>query len=261
MFLSGPEEGALSPVTSSHTEEQVVQGITTTTTSLIQQMGGGGATGERRRRREGETKPRSGRGGGSGLGPPDLDLDQVEKEAREEERRNQEAKEAEEAIWRRKEKRSQTVRPKRRGDHGEQGRRSRSFPRNEAQLNPLLPEGGQSEKRRSEAKSRRRVREDEERKEGGDSTSSHAKHPGSSAAGQKAAFSFLMPRGDQRESDSESEVSLSAASIATTGWREEPPRPQGDAPGPWLKPSPQRLTQVLIGSQLGRRELVGGLSL
>ncbi|XP_028265426.1 membrane-associated guanylate kinase, WW and PDZ domain-containing protein 3-like [Parambassis ranga] len=287
----GPEEGALSPFPSSHTEEQEVQGVTTTTTSLVQQMGGGGATGERRRRREGETKPRSGGGGGRGLGPPDLDLDLVEKEAREDERRNQEAKEeeeerskrkeAEEESRRRKEKkekerRSQTVRPKRQGDHGKQGRRSRSLPRNETQSwDPLLPqegleesEGRQREKRRSETKSRRRVREDEERKEGDDSTSSHAKHPGSSAAGQKAAFSFLMPREDQQESDSESEVSLSAASIATSGWREEShwsgalsPRPQGHVPGPWLKPSPQRLTRVLTGSQLGRRELVGGLSL
>uniref|UniRef100_A0A3B4WT87 PDZ domain-containing protein n=1 Tax=Seriola lalandi dorsalis TaxID=1841481 RepID=A0A3B4WT87_SERLL len=69
-------------------------------------------------------------------------------------------------------------------------------------------------------------------------------------------------------STSYSEVSLSAASIATTGWREESfwrrgesPGRQGNTPGPWLKPSPQRLTQVLIGSRLGGRELAAGLSL
>lgn len=96
---------------------------------------------------------------------------------------------------------------------------------------------------------------------------------------QKAPFSFLMPRDDddddqQHLSDSESaasysEVSLSAASIATTGWREESdwrraessPWQQRNTPGPWLKPSRQRLTEVLIGSRLGGRELAGGLSL
>uniref|UniRef100_A0A3Q3W944 PDZ domain-containing protein n=1 Tax=Mola mola TaxID=94237 RepID=A0A3Q3W944_MOLML len=60
---------------------------------------------------------------------------------------------------------------------------------------------------------------------------------------------------------------ISTASIATAGWREdsdwraESPWDQGKAPGPWLKPSPQRLTQVLTGSRLSGRELVGGLSL
>lgn len=112
---------------------------------------------------------------------------------------------------------------------------------------------------------------------GDNSTNRRAKHAGSSASSQKAAFSFLMPldddNTDRRLSDSESaasfsELSLSAASIATAGLREESDWrrdelgwQEGDTPGPWLKPSPQKLTQVLTGSRLRGRELVGGLSL
>ncbi|XP_022619622.1 PDZ domain-containing protein MAGIX [Seriola dumerili] len=174
----GPEEGALSPSPSSHTEEQDVDTITMTTASLSQQKRGGGGT-----------------GGGEG--------------------------------------------------------------------------GGEKEATR---------KEEDEREDRDDSATSHAKHSGSTGAAQRAVFSFLMPMDDddderQHQSDSESaasysEVSLSAASIATTGWREESfwrrgesPGRQGNTPGPWLKPSPQRLTQVLIGSRLGGRELAAGLSL
>lgn len=257
--------------------------LTITTASLSQQRGGGSVTGgegggERRRRtkREGETKQRTGGGGGGGLGPPDLDLDLVEEEAREEEMRRQ----------------SQTVRQKvKRDGQREQGSRSRSLPRNNARSwDTSLPEqrveveepggGVRERKRRSETKSRRRATEadgeEEERREAIEgSTARHAKHSGSTAPPQTSAFSFLRPTDDehQRLSDSESaasfsEVSLSAASIATAGWREdsdwrraESPQEQRKAPGPWLKPSPQKLTQVLIGSRLSGRELVGGLSL
>lgn len=256
--------------------------LTITTASLSQQTGGGSVTGEgggekrTRTRREGETKQRTGGGGGGGLGPPDLDLDLVEEEAREEEMR----------------RRCQTVRQKvKRGGQREQGSRSRSLPRNSARSwDTSLPEqrveveepgGGVRERKRiSETKSRRRAkeadREEEERREAIEgSTARHAKHSGSSAPAQASAFSFLRPTDSehQRLSDSESvasfsEVSLSAASIATAGWREdfdwrraESPQEQRKAPGPWLKPSPQKLTQVLIGSRLSRRELVGSLSL
>ncbi|XP_037628688.1 membrane-associated guanylate kinase, WW and PDZ domain-containing protein 1 isoform X1 [Sebastes umbrosus] len=287
----GPEEGALSPSSSSHTEEQDVETVTMTTASLSQQRGGGGATGggegggERRRtRREGETKQRTGgRGGRGGEGPPDLDLDVVEEEAREEEEEEEERR-----------RRSQTVRQKeKRHEQREQGKRSRSLPRISARSwdTLMLPEGVEVEesgggvkerRRRSETKSRSRAtetdREEQKRGERRDdsTTTRHAKHSGSSGAAQKVAFSFLMPMDDdehQRLSDSESatslsEVSLSAASIATAGWREdshwrraESPWQQGNAPGPWLKPSPQKLTQVLVGSRRGGRELAGGLSL
>ncbi|XP_030278581.1 LOW QUALITY PROTEIN: membrane-associated guanylate kinase, WW and PDZ domain-containing protein 1-like [Sparus aurata] len=279
----GPEEGALSPSSSSHTEEQDVETVTMTTASLSQQRGGGSGTGggegggeiRRRTRREGETKRRTGGGGGGGLGPPDLDLDLVEEEAREEDRREEERK-----------KRSQTVRPKEKRDvQMEQWRSSRSLPRVSARSwDASLPEervdveepggGGRERRRRSETKSRRRTeagREEVEGEERRDGPTRHAKHSGRSAAAQRAPFSFLGPMDDdepQRLSDSESaasysEVSLSAASIATAGWRQdfdwrraESPLEQGNAPGPWLKPSPQRLTQALIGSRLR-----GGLSL
>ncbi|XP_035864070.1 membrane-associated guanylate kinase, WW and PDZ domain-containing protein 1 isoform X3 [Sander lucioperca] len=273
----GPEEGALSPSSSSHTEETHVETVTVTTASLGQQqrggggtegvgVGGGGGGGERRKtRREGETKRRT-TGGRGGLGPPDLDLDAVEKEAREEEEEEEERR------------RSQTVRQKgKRENQREQGRRSRSLPRISARSwDALLPPEGveveaEERRRRSETKSRRKAtagnREGEERRERGDSTARRAKHSGSSGAPQKAVFSFLMPRDDESEFDSESaasfsEVSQSAASVATAaGWREESdwrraesPWQQGNAPGPWLKPSPQKLTKVLIGCRLGGRE-------
>lgn len=104
------------------------------------------------------------------------------------------------------------------------------------------------------------------------SATRHAKHAGSSASPQKTAFSFLMPMNDEdnrsESAGSFSEVSLSAASIATASWRKdsdwrraESPWQHEDTPGPWLKPTPQRLTQVLIGSRLGGQDLAGGLSL
>ncbi|XP_067095194.1 membrane-associated guanylate kinase, WW and PDZ domain-containing protein 3 [Osmerus mordax] len=84
---------------------------------------------------------------------------------------------------------------------------------------------------------------------------------------QKALFSFLMPlevdQSDAESLASLSEVSMSAASIAGLGeWHDpwstsswQPPH----APGPWLKPSQQKLSQVLQGSHpIGRQ---GGLCL
>lgn len=276
----GPEEGALSPSSSSHTEEQDVETVTMTTTSLSRQRGGagggtgGGEGGERRRTRgEGETKRKT---GGGGLGPPDLDLDVVEEEAREEERRREEGRKQHEE---KRKRRSQTVRQKEKHEEQkEQGSRSRSLPSSSSPpWDTSLPEERQEEpggaaterrRRRSETKSRSRPVGREEARE---DTSHHAKHSGSSAPAQRAAFSFLMPLDDERPrlSDCESaasfsEVSLSAASIATTGWgkdsdwgRPESPWQQENAPGPWLKPSPQTLTRVLIGSRLSGRGLAG----
>lgn len=249
--------------------------VTVTTASLgLQQRGGGGTErgggGERRKtRREGETKRRT--GGRGGLGPPDLDLDAVEEEAREEEEEEEEER-----------RRSQTVRQKgTRENQREHGRRSRSLPRISARSwDAMLPPEGveveeeaEERRRRAETKSKRRVtaanREGEGRRERDDSTARRAKHSGSSGTPQhqKAMFSFLMPKDDESEFDSESaasfsEVSQSAASVATAaGWREdsdwrraESPWQQGNAPGPWLKPSPQKLTKVLIGCRLGGRE-------
>lgn len=251
-----------------------------TTASLSQQRGGGSGTGggdgggeiRRRTRREGETKRRTGGGGGE-LGPPDLDLDLVEEEAREEERREEERR-----------RRSQIVRPKeKRNVQMEECRSSKSLPRISARSwDARLPEervdveepggGGRERRRRSEMKSRRRAeagRDEVEREERRDSPTRHAKHSGHSAAAQRAPFSFLGPMDDDEHlSDSESaasysEVSQSAASITTVGWRQnfdwrraESPWEVGNAPGPWLKPSPQRLTQALIGSRFR-----GGLSL
>lgn len=266
-----PEEGALSPSSSSHTEEQGMDAVTVTTAYLSQQRGDGGGERRRRPRREGENKQRTGGRGGGGSGPPDLDLDQVEEEAQEEERR-----------------RSQTVRQKEKRDgQREHGNGSRSLPRNGARSWDTSPPerleeepgaGARERKRRSGAQSRRRPAEagrEEKKEERKGSSAPHPKHSGGSAPAQRSAFSFLRPMDDsdeERRSDGESansfsEVSQSAASVATAGWREdsdwraESPWEQEKVPGPWLKPSPQRLTQVLVGSRLRGRELVGGLSL
>ena len=260
VFPSGPEERALSPSSSSCTEGR--GSVTMATTSFSRHSRGGGeGGGERRKRRE-----RAGPAGGSA--PTDLDLDLVEEEAREEEqaarRRQEEETRRRKEEEEKRERKSQTVRQKKRDDQKEQGRRSRSLPRNGASSwglqQPGEAGGGQEARRRSETKSGGG-------EEGHDNLTHNAKHAGRSAAAQRAAFSFLMPMDDaQHPSDSESaasysEVSLSAASIATAG-REESRRrvessgQQGNAPGPWLKPSPNKLTQVLIGSQLH-----GGLSL
>ncbi|CAB1427534.1 unnamed protein product [Pleuronectes platessa] len=130
-------------------------------------------------------------------------------------------------------RRSQTVRQKKRDDQREQGRRSRSLPRDRAQsLTSWPPEGGVEVTRSGEGarerKRREREEEQEDREEKDDSITRHAKHSGNSGAAQRASFSFLMPMDDhefQRRSDSESagsfsEVSQSAASIATAGRRE-----------------------------------------
>ncbi|XP_027131422.1 membrane-associated guanylate kinase, WW and PDZ domain-containing protein 1 isoform X2 [Larimichthys crocea] len=284
----GPEEGALSPSSSSPTEEQDVDTVTMTTASLSQQWGGGSGTGggerrKRRTRREGETIRRTGGGrGGEGLGPPDLDLDIVEEDAREEERRREEEEERRREERRR---RSQTVRQKEKpGAQTEQGRSSRSgasswdtfVPKERVEVDE--PGGGVRERRRrSETKSRRRATEEvDERRKERHSTARLPKHSGSSAPAQRRTFSFLRPDDDderRHSSDCESaasfsEVSQSAASIAATEWREDSdwrraksPWEQGNSPGRWLKPTTQRLSKVLIGSRLGRREVAGGLSL
>lgn len=234
--------------------------------------GRGGGESRRRMRGEGETKQRT---GGRREGPPDLDLDLVEEEAQEEERRRK------------------SHRPKqkeKRDGHREKGIRSRSLPRitartrdtspheeKDEELNGVVMEGrrhseitrGQRAKEAaSEKKDQRTAREEK--------PTSHAKDSGSSAPAQRSAFSFLRPMDDdddderERVSDIESassfsEVSLSAASVATAGWRDDwggaSPWEQRKGPGPWLKPSSQRLTEVLIGHRLGDQRLVGGLSL
>uniref|UniRef100_A0AAV2LXR8 PDZ domain-containing protein n=1 Tax=Knipowitschia caucasica TaxID=637954 RepID=A0AAV2LXR8_KNICA len=79
-------------------------------------------------------------------------------------------------------------------------------------------------------------------------------------------FSFLMARDDQPSSDSESAASFSGVSqsAASIAWREESDWRSAEPNSPpsrWLKPSSQKLTQVLIDSRLGGQSLVGGLSL
>lgn len=220
-------------------------------------------------RREGETRHSvGGRGGGGGA--PDLDLDQDLVEEQEED----------EAVRRR---RSRTVRQKQR----EPGSRSRSSPRSSSPSWDSSPHGegmepgsaGRERRRKNEKKSRRRAEEEGEEEEERDGSPAHnAKVSGSSrASAQRSAFSFLRPMtheprplSDSESTTSFSEVSLSAASIATASRREDPDwriraessgDESGAPPGPWLKPSPQRLSRVLIGSRRSGQEIVGGLSI
>ncbi|XP_051964591.1 membrane-associated guanylate kinase, WW and PDZ domain-containing protein 1-like [Xyrauchen texanus] len=90
-------------------------------------------------------------------------------------------------------------------------------------------------------------------------------------AKQQAPFSFIMPLdNDDNGSDAESarsfsEVSVSAASISFTGTQwplehispEQAPGSSTAAPGPWLVPSPHKLSQVLEGKRLSQNK--GGL--
>lgn len=87
---------------------------------------------------------------------------------------------------------------------------------------------------------------------------------------QRAPFSFLMPLDNENDgSDAESavsfsEVSVSAASISFSGtqWPREHVSPllapeSTTPPGPWLIPSPHKLSQVLGGKRMSRNK--GGL--
>ncbi|KAM4563516.1 membrane-associated guanylate kinase, WW and PDZ domain-containing protein 3 isoform 2-T2 [Odontesthes bonariensis] len=289
----GPEERALSPSSSVYTEGREAVTMATTSFSRHSRGGGGGEGGGERRKRRERT---GGGGSGPDDLDLDLVEEEAreeelaarrrqeeERRRRKEEEERRRKKEEEEERRRRKveeeerrrkeeeeerrERKSQTVRQKKRDDQKEQGRRSRSLPRNGAsrwgfqQLQEAggVPGASGRSQRRSSGRQEEGQEEGQEEREGHDNSTHNAKHPARSA--QRAAFSFLMPMDDaQRLSDSESaasysEVSLSAASIATAG-REEPSGQQGGAPGPWLKPSPKKLTQVLIGSQLR-----GGLAL
>lgn len=88
---------------------------------------------------------------------------------------------------------------------------------------------------------------------------------------QRAPFSFLMPLDNDNDgSDAESarsfsEVSVSAASISFSGsqWPRDnvspllAPGSSTTPPGPWLVPSPHKLSQVLEGKRMSRNK--GGL--
>ncbi|KAL0186012.1 hypothetical protein M9458_017682, partial [Cirrhinus mrigala] len=73
---------------------------------------------------------------------------------------------------------------------------------------------------------------------------------------QRTPFSFLMPL--DNDDDGFSEVSVSAASIAFSGTHPlQAPGSPTTAPGPWLVPSPHKLSQVLEGKRLSQNK--GGL--
>lgn len=273
--LSGPEEEGFSPSSPSQKEENALDLVTMTTVSPTQQKGGsvrgreGGAESRRRMRREGETKQRT---GGRREGPPDLDLDLVEEEAQEEERRRQKSHRP-----RHKEKRDDQ-REKGIGSSLPRSRReASSHKERDKELDGVVLERRRhsEETRGLRMKEAESVKEDK-RNDREEKTTSQAKDSGSSAPAQRSAFSFLRPMDDDDSDDHEhasdnesatsfSEVSLSAASITTAGWMDDwgaaSPWEQRNGPGPWLKPSPQRMTEVLIGNRLSGQRLVGGLSL
>nr|XP_054602218.1 membrane-associated guanylate kinase, WW and PDZ domain-containing protein 1 isoform X2 [Nothobranchius furzeri] len=262
----GPEEGFLSSSFSSRKEEKDLITMTTTSHDWHSRRGGhasGGGGGEwRRKESKVETKPRT---RGKEDGPPYLDLDLVDVEAREKEERRKE-KEAE-GRWQVKEERrrrreqeekerSQTIRQKKQDCQGEQPRRSMSLPRNRSSSwDALLLEEAEDG--------------DGERKSNTDrgKASQHAKPAGSSTAAPRVAFSFLMPMDNQqplsesKSAASFSEISQSAATVEPEWRRTRPVWQQEIGPGRWIKPSQQKLTQVLIGSRLSGQEVAGRLSL
>ncbi|XP_061644905.1 membrane-associated guanylate kinase, WW and PDZ domain-containing protein 3 isoform X2 [Phyllopteryx taeniolatus] len=120
----------------------------------------------------------------------------------------------------------------------------------------------QEEKRKRRREQGRKTREETTQQEKDTKHSGScevAKHSESWPAPQQAAFSFLMPR-DEPLSDSQSDDSKSGASVASD-WRRAGPRQEEGRGLPWLEPTPQRLTQVLIGSRLSGGDLMGGLVL
>ncbi|XP_053704848.1 membrane-associated guanylate kinase, WW and PDZ domain-containing protein 1 isoform X3 [Synchiropus splendidus] len=216
-----PEDGAPSPVSSSpREEEQEVNQNTMTTASLSPEGGGGGQ--RRRRSRVGGTKGRTG-------GVPDLDLDLVDKEALEEDRK--------------KEKASRRQRAREQVD--QQGA---VWSRTQSERSPRVRRSRKSEEAATSDRSSALQAQPSQRKK------------------QEMPFSFLMPKDhlehwDNQSTASSTDVSQSAASItsswrADSDWRRAPATwQQSDGPGPWLEPSPLRLTEVLIGSRLTRRGL------
>ncbi len=85
---------------------------------------------------------------------------------------------------------------------------------------------------------------------------------------QRTPFSFLMPLDNDDDAESAhsfSEVSVSAASIAFSGTQWpldaisplQAPGSPTTVPGPWLVPSPHKLSQVLEGKRLSEKK--GGL--
>lgn len=233
--------------------------VTTTTASSVVTANtttAGGGEGERRRKSRDDRETKTDRNRAKpGLRPtpPDLDLDLVDKEQAAKEREAEEDRRKNEKQRRR----SQTVREK---NQDEQGRSSWSLPRNGARSwnRAAAEEGAGLEV--SEKKQRHKRKEDVLR----ENVKIDRDHASNRAVSEP--FSFLMARNHLPPSDSESgasfsEISQSAASIV---WREESDWSRADheaPPGPWLKPSPQKLTQVLIGSRLSGRGLAGGLSL
>lgn len=75
----------------------------------------------------------------------------------------------------------------------------------------------------------------------------------------RAPFSFLMPLdNDDDGSGAESAHSISEVSIAfSTQWPLQGPGSSTTPPGPWLVPSPHKLSQVLEGKRLSQNK--GGL--
>ncbi|XP_019716388.1 membrane-associated guanylate kinase, WW and PDZ domain-containing protein 3 isoform X2 [Hippocampus comes] len=111
-----------------------------------------------------------------------------------------------------------------------------------------------------EARKRRNEREEERKRRRQQARAAEdAKRSGSRPALQQAPFSFLMPR-DERSADSQSEDGESGASLPSA-WRRAGLGRQEARGLPWREPSPRRLTRVLIGSRLGGRGRLAGLTL
>lgn len=260
----GPEEGALSPSTPPPQEPD--SSIMAAAGTTIEPGGGGeGERSSRRNREETRAKPR----------PivPDLDLDAVDQEQRHKSQKHR--------------KRSGKNK-----EEEEEGTHGRSLPRNKAPSWDKKDENQEEEGRSSVSRSRAttieeglssrsvsknratsRGTEEQEKKRRSKRKEVDILKDGVKMAEDRESkrmisenFSFLMPRDDEAPSDNESvasfsEVSQSAASIA---WREDSDWRRADSnspPGPWIKPSHKKLSQVLIGSRLSGQSMVGGLSL
>ncbi|XP_043102339.1 membrane-associated guanylate kinase, WW and PDZ domain-containing protein 1 isoform X2 [Puntigrus tetrazona] len=165
--------------------------------------------------------------------------------------------------------------------------RSREGPRREEKVDDTRGEGkGEEERRRGRQKSnsvgerRRKVKDASSERENGLQTDRENERgsvrkekrdhnrTSTTEVTQRTPFSFLMPLENDDDAESVhsfSEVSVSAASIAFSGTQWpldaisplQAPGSPTTSPGPWLVPSPHKLSQVLEGKMLSQNK--GGL--
>ncbi|XP_030639361.1 membrane-associated guanylate kinase, WW and PDZ domain-containing protein 3 isoform X2 [Chanos chanos] len=288
------EEGTASPSSSFHSEEPGVAAIDYSLPRDGRRVDKVKKDRRERRNKGSSVEGRSSRrgGGGEGRGTPYSDLGRAEEEslaisgngtwsARSEERETQRERRAQSLPKNalRGEKERQREREKSRSlavgrRKAREGAVEREETGKEKRSSLTAEEERRSDSESGRGKGRQRDKKREGREKEGETVA--AENPEVAAGPGKALFSFLMPLDDDKAGEaasdvdslvSVSEVSVSAASVSLSGAAagSQPPLDSRDpqqsvgplAPGPWLKPSRQKLSQVLGRNRLRGRQ--GGL--